>query len=200
MLLVLVSSFTILHMNLNYKIPMYHNCQFKNDDTLEKIKTKVPFLSRENNQWLTQGYYFWASKKDAIRWNSQYPRTIVSEFLCTFEDDSYLYDLVGNSEHIDHFSAVARSLVESKIIPESDLTISGVIAYLRKKHKVTPDDVFKDTAIKASHSVMKSFPFIRCRVERLHSLNKQQFCIFENRKDFVKLELKNCYENKSAND
>lgn len=200
MLFVLVSLFTILYMNLNYKIQMYHNCQYKNDDTLEKIKTKVPFLSRENNQWLTQGYYFWASKKDAIRWNSQYSRTIVSEFLCTFEDDSYLYDLVGNSDHIDHFSAVARTLVESKIIPEGDLTISGVIAYLRKKHKVNPDNVFKDTAIKASHSGVKSFPFVKCRREKLNLLSKQQFCIFENRGDFVKLELKNCYENRSAND
>lgn len=188
--------------NTNYKICTFHTCQFRDTDNIESLRKKVPFLSRERDQWLTQGYYFWAFRPDATRWNNQYPKTVISTFLCTFLDDSYLYDLVGNSIHIEHFRATADALVEKKVISKHELTVSGVIAFLRKKHKVKPDGVFKDAAIKASHSSIQGFRFITRpnRKESIRFPDKQQFCIFAGKEDIVQWELTECHENQPVND
>ncbi len=75
----------------------YHNC--RNEGGKEFLKSSVPFLSGDgDNQWLTQGYYFWTdSPYWAERWNPGRD-VAISEFKITFHTDDELLDLVGNAD------------------------------------------------------------------------------------------------------
>lgn len=182
--------------NQNYQLTLYHSCDFRENDSIDSLKDKIPFLSRKENQWLTQGYYFWTSFKDAQEWDVGNKRKAVFSLQSIFTDDSYLYDLVGNSLHKEHFKEIASMLETELFQGQKEITVAGVIGYLREK----PDAIFKNVAVKATHKCTRKFRFIypKKRRERLLLPEKDQICIFENTKNFVQFSnIKHC---KSAND
>ena len=196
--------------NQNYYLNLYHSCQFKDDDTEEQLKEKVPFHSdpkRKDDQWLTEGYYFWLSENDAKTWNNQYPYTFISHFNCTFNDSDDLYDLVGNSLHIEHFRGVRDSLLQllragkltpkdEKIPTDEEITVSYIINYLREGYG-NENNIFKNIAVKATHEFYKKprFRFIKKQSPKINIFLpcKMQICIFKIN-DNVELNLGRCYK------
>jgi len=168
----------------------YHNC--RDEGGYQFLKESVPFLSgKGDNQWLTQGYYFWTdSDYWANQWNSEH-KTAVSKFTITFHQDEELLDLVGNSNQIFEFQKMRVQVAKRLNIRDvSRVTVSQVIAYFRKLEGAQrTKGVFPYLAVKAQDAAKISFfermRFTRKRQEILMCLTRQQMCVFEQARDRI---------------
>lgn len=170
----------------------YHNC--RDEGGYDFLAESVPFLSGNgDNQWLTQGYYFWTdSPYWAERWNPSF-QTAISKFSITFHNDNELLDLVGNTEQIFEFQKMRQKVARSMNIKDvSKVTVSQVIDYFRKiERRPGGAGFFPYLAVKAQDnakvphfSVMRFISHWR-RQETLACLTRQQMCVFRHARDRV---------------
>lgn len=169
----------------------YHNC--RDEGGYDHLRSSIPFLSGGgDNQWLTQGYYFWTdSLYWAERWNPR-QRTTISEFTITFHEDDELLDLVGNTRQIFEFQAMRTEVAKRLNLHDvSKVTVSQVIAYFRKLEGLAKTKgIFPFLAVKAQDNVQVGFLrmlFIRHprRKEELCLATRQQMCVFAHARDRI---------------
>ncbi|HBQ9986740.1 hypothetical protein ACUBJ7_17610 [Klebsiella pneumoniae] len=168
----------------------YHNC--RNEGGKEFLKSSVPFLSGDgDNQWLTQGYYFWTdSPYWAERWNPGRD-VAISEFKITFHTDDELLDLVGNAGHIFEFQKMRLKVAQHLDAKDvSKVTVSQVIDFLRALERDGQPGIFPYLAVKAqdyarASDILKMFFIRRGKGEHLACLTRQQLCVFEQGRDRI---------------
>lgn len=168
----------------------YHNC--RDEGGYDFLRENVPFLSGEgDNQWLTQGYYFWTDDIYwAERWNPG-KKTTISKFTITFHEDNELLDLVGNTKQLFEFQEMREKVAGNLNIKNvSKITVSQVIAFFRKLNEQTKSSgIFPYLAVKAQDAPHNgSFPemrFTTSRREHLCFATRQQMCIFAHAKDRI---------------
>ncbi|HHR6317751.1 TPA: hypothetical protein ACS737_001228 [Providencia alcalifaciens] len=170
----------------------YHNC--RDEGGYDYLREHVPFLSGNgDNQWLTQGYYFWTDDIYwAKRWNPG-KKVTISKFTITFHEDNELLDLVGNVSQIFEFQDMREKVAEKLNIRDvSKVTVSQVIAFFRKLNEQTEfSGIFPYLAVKAQDTALPhngSFPkmkFVSYRSESLCLATRQQMCVFAQAKDRI---------------
>ncbi|ATF52676.1 hypothetical protein [Morganella morganii] len=168
----------------------YHNC--RDEGGYDFLRENVPFLSGEgDNQWLTQGYYFWTDDTYwAERWN-QGKQVTISKFTITFHEDDELLDLVGNTRQICEFQKMRTQVAQKLDIKDvGKITVSQVIAFFRKLNKETKSSgIFPYLAVKAQDAPHDSrflkMLFTRYRREHLCLATRQQMCVFAHAKDRI---------------
>ena len=117
------------------EVVAFHTCH-KNNTTY-----KAPFLSKQDNQWLTQGYYFWTdSDYFAKKWGKTHYQDKSDEY-CIMKFDlpfkkEELLDLVGNVAHKIEFYKVLKSLKKLNTIAQDSLSMKTVIGYLRELNSI----------------------------------------------------------------
>lgn len=177
-----------------YKLAVYHACRYVDD--IESIREKVPFKSRAEGQWLTQGYYFWTDTPTyAITWRcGSGDRNIISKFSLTFKNQELLLDLVGNVQHQELFCGYINQLKKRGVFGGigRTITISQVISYLRED-----GDIFPFIAIKAGdkHNSPYIFHHSSKYQERCSFIQRQQLCLFDKEHGEIELELLEIYKN-----
>lgn len=168
----------------------YHNC--RDEGGYDFLRNNVPFLSGDgDNQWLTQGYYFWTDDIYwAERWN-QREKVTISKFTITFHEDDELLDLVGNARQIREFQKMRTQVAKKlKIESVSKITVSQVIAFFRELDKKTEFlGIFPYLAVKAQDAPHKNgflkMLFTHHRQEHLYLATRQQMCVFAHAKDRI---------------
>ncbi len=168
----------------------YHNC--RDQGGYDFLLANVPFLSGNgDNQWLTQGYYFWTDSPHwAEKWNPGL-KTTVSEFSIMFSQDDELLDLVGNTRQIFEFQAMRNRVAQNLEIRDvSKVTVSQVIAFFRKlETDKVAEGIFPYLAVKAQDAASVGFftrmTFVRKRTEALACLTRQQMCVFSHARDRI---------------
>lgn len=178
------------------KLTVYHACRYVPD--LESIRSEVPFISKAEGQWLTQGYYFWTdTPTHAKTWRcGSGNKNIISEFTLTFKKENLLLDLVGNVKHQELFDGYIE-LLEGKGVFQGvgeKITISQVIFYLRKQEH---EDIFPFIAIKAGDKHKSPYIFHESSKyrERCCFITRQQLCLFDKKHCDIELNLINIYSN-----
>ncbi|CAC9619013.1 hypothetical protein [uncultured Gammaproteobacteria bacterium] len=163
----------------------YHTCR-KNSTA-----GNAPFLSRRNNQWLTQGYYFWTdSDYFAHKWGeSHYKKKdddyCIMKFNLSFEKGELL-DLVGNVQHkIDFFKCYEKIMKKQK----SKVSLAEVVQYMRDFENRIPG-AFSYKAIKSEDKReldLIDIPVAKDASEKISmGPTRQQLCVFENCYNFSK--------------
>lgn len=166
----------------------YHVC--KKDGGWSFLRENAPFLSGDgDNQWLTQGYYFWTDDEFfARKWgDSSYAGkyAILKCKLC-FADGALL-DLVGSVTHQRYFSGRLKKYkarIEKAGRSADDVKVGHVVAFLRKEEACYPG-VFPFVAIKAQDAYLGGkLPFTtnkeEDRREVMPLLTRQQLCVFSS--------------------
>lgn len=168
----------------------YHNC--RDQGGYDFLLANVPFMSGNgDNQWLTQGYYFWTdSTYWAEKWNPGC-KTTISEFSITFDQDDELLDLVGNTRQIFEFQTMRNRVAKDlKIGDVSKVTVSQVIAFFRElETKKVAEGIFPYLAVKAQDTARIGFfermTFTLRRPETLACITRQQMCVFSHAKERI---------------
>ena len=171
----------------------YHTC--KDLGGYEHVRKSIPFLSGNgNNQWLTQGYYFWTdSSYWAKKWG-QDNNKVIGKFIINLCTENELLDLVGNVAHSEHFEELVHMLeAKLKDSRDCDFTVNQAIGFLRKLNG-TPQysGIFPYKAIKAEDNRYdSSMCFIETRKKPTPTLRlkrRQQMCVFADAKEQIKLD------------
>lgn len=176
------------------KLTVYHACRYEPD--LESIRSKVPFKSEAEGQWLTQGYYFWTdTSTHAKTWRcGSGNKNIISKFTLTFKKENLLLDLVGNVEHQELFEGYIKLLKNKGIFQGvgEKITVSQVIFYLRKQQ-----DIFPYIAIKAGDKPKSPYIFHESSryKEKCSFITRQQLCLFDKEHRDIDLNLIDIYPN-----
>lgn len=169
----------------------YHSC--REDGSPEELINMVPFLSRKNNQWLGQGYYFWTDNTYwALKWSGGVGRNVVSEFKLSL-DKSYLLDLVGDINDQILFKGLV-SLFAKRFGGQQ--TISAVMSWLlEERDKPDSYDLFPYWAVKAKDIPrgVERYPFVNARkgddssvgYEELLLVERHQMCVYSAYKNRV---------------
>lgn len=159
----------------------YHTCEKRGD--YASIVEGMPFLSGNgDDQWLTQGYYFWTdSDYWAKKWKKK-PR-VIGYFRITLHE-SELLDLVGNVNHQLLFLRFAE-IFRGKSKEGNSPTVHEIVKFLRKHKKA--NGLFPYKAVKAMDVRFDdSFPFTMRRKEKLPLVTRQQLCVFEGARSAIK--------------
>lgn len=169
----------------------YHTC--KTEGGWSFVGSEAPFLScAGDNQWLTQGYYFWTdSDFFAHIWGKVSYKDDYAIVKCTIiMDDELFLDLVGSTRACIYFQKLLTKFRErlKKISPEKEPTVNAVIAYWRKQSEKN-ESVFPFVAIKVQdESERGTLEFTgKGRRESMRvSIPRQQVCLFEKGLRFLK--------------
>lgn len=155
----------------------------RNEGSPDFIEKNGPFGCKWENAWLGNGYYFWDTFINLAHWWGSQPRFkpngyIICQAKCTF-DTERCFDLI-EPETIEIFNTFIDRIKEANIIDIDSLTVSKVIAFL-KKH--TP---FNYEAIRVSghFSVINDkyrykLNFETNKPQYLDLLPPYQICIFK---------------------
>jgi hypothetical protein len=161
----------------------YHTC--KTDGGWSYINSEAPFLSGSgDNQWLTQGYYFWTdSSHFAHKWGKDSYNNDYSIIECKLiMDVEKLFDTVGSTKAQLYFEKLLirfRNKLK-KIDPKREPTVQSVIDYWRKEAKKNIE-IFPFLAIKAQDGFRGSRISFSGGVEKMQvGIQSQQLCLFEN--------------------
>lgn len=166
---------------MSYKIELdlFHNCEARGD----RNTVDAPFLSKEKDQWLSQGYYFWTDDAFyAKKWGKG--KRYVYQFKYII-DREYVLDLVGSvrdqlafiEEYLATYDILIKSVPALKKYQHQDIAVGVIIEILRRYGE------FPYHAIKAYDITYKSaqtFPYIGGRPEKAVIPTRQQIVIFEN--------------------
>ncbi|MCA6971186.1 hypothetical protein LF935_16210 [Pectobacterium carotovorum] len=175
----------------------YHTCQDRGG--YDHICRNIPFLSKpNNNQWLTQGYYFWTdSPYWAERWLQDQPR-VIGKFTVTLDEEHKWLDLVGNTADQEEFSVLKDVVIEEVGVCDSlSITVNQIITFFREHSADERFSGFFDyIAIKAQDErCVSRIDFIepslrngRPQRARLRLITRQQLCVFEEGKDCIKFD------------
>ncbi|ELU8564532.1 hypothetical protein V1U69_13445 [Vibrio alginolyticus] len=186
--------------------PGYHACS--QHGGYEQVRHGIPFLSEDSEeQWLTQGYYFWNhSAKFAKTWtpaeyrkggefHGQAPRRAIGQFEINL-DESELWDLVGNPLHQEEFDRFAEKLLAKykRARRNNDqVSVNEVIAEMREFAKQPQcKSAFPYNAVKAVDNRVKDISFYHFTPTKREGLqlpigNAQQVCIFNKTEENVVL-------------
>ncbi|MEZ5537957.1 MAG: hypothetical protein R3F02_20320 [Thiolinea sp.] len=170
----------------------YHTCSSYGGRT--HVLANAPFFcDPDNEQWLTDGYYFWTdSDYFAHDWGKKgrgYRRGYAIVQCRIMIDSDLLLDLVGNVDHQLYFEdmiqAYKERLQQAGSI-ENSVTVSQVIAYWRDQAQAEKD-IFPYIAIKAQDGRHEDrLNFVEERREYMPRLTRQQLCLFQEGKDSIK--------------
>lgn len=163
-----------------FSIKGYHTCKDKGG--IDHIRNNVPFLSRPDNQWLGQGYYFWTdSEYWARRWMND-PK-VISEFSICFDKENVL-DLVGDVKDQEIFQSICEIFKEEGSLYEEyekkfggKVTVGAIIGFLRKQN------TFPYWAVRAKDKrhVSRIF-FNSLGNQELFLVEPHQLCVFQEYK------------------
>lgn len=169
-----------------FNVKGYHTCKDKGG--VQHIRENTPFLSRADNQWLGQGYYFWTdSDYWAKRWMSE-PK-VITKFDIAFEK-SKLFDLVGDVSHQELFQSMCglfgRGTQYGDAYTEKygeEITVGSVISFLRAQ-SVGSNDYFPFWAVRAKDKrYVSKIPFSAVgRKTELFLVEPHQLCVYEEYK------------------
>ena len=98
------------------------------------IEANAPFHCNWRNAWLGAGYYFWDTFIENAHWwgRTRYGASyIICRGTCDFSAQN-CFDLVGDTEHMQDFSAAIDFLKERKKI-DKETTVATVITFLKSK-------------------------------------------------------------------
>lgn len=163
------------------EITAFHTCK-KNGQ-----EYRAPFLSKKDNQWLTQGHYFWTdSDFFAKKWGeTHYIRRgrdyCVMKFSLTFERERLL-DLVGNVDDKIKFKKLYIRICEKE---SGKVSLAEAITFMRNIESNVPG----------------AFPYHAIKVEDKRDLDLQSISFTENSKESIDIGptrqqlcvFKNCY-------
>lgn len=172
-------------MSYKLELELFHNCRAEgNKDTLD-----VPFLSRKNHQWLSQGYYFWT---DSLRFAENWGKGKRYVYKFTYVvDRENLLDLVGSvsdqlkfiEDYLETFKILTTTVKELNKYQHQNVPIGAIIDVLREY------DEFPYHAIKAydKPKISQYYRYAYKGSEGAYIPTRQQIVIF---KDFVDNSLK----------
>lgn len=125
----------------------------------DEIEYNGPFKCIKQNAWLGAGYYFWDTFIDLAHWwgrQGYKGKYVICQAICD-NDDNEIFDLVGNTEHLNELHDYIKTLKQYPEFQNKHVTMSIIIEHM-KKHSGT----FKYNAIRANgiNSVNKDF-FLR---------------------------------------
>lgn len=167
------------------EIIAFHTCK-KNGQEYD-----APFLSKPNNKWLTQGYYFWTdSDYFAKKWGEDCYKKRSDEYcIVKFElsfDKNELLDLVGNVEHKRVFLKYYEKIIKMLKI---EISLAEIVQYMRDFEKRIPG-AFPYKAIKSEDNReldLVTIPVVKGAKENISiGPTRQQLCVFENCYNFPK--------------
>lgn len=158
----------------------YHTC--RDQGSFDEIRGAIPFISRDTpNQWLSQGYYFWASSDFwAKKWLGN-QKKVISKFSITMER-SRILDTVTSHDDQNKLAAMYLEVKKhfTQAYPNTKVHVGSVIQWLRKSARETGDETY--------------FPYwaIKCRDQQKHDtldfpgnfseclpiLDRQQICVY----------------------
>ncbi|EDN69418.1 hypothetical protein BGP_0809 [Beggiatoa sp. PS] len=149
------------------------------------IQKNAPFLSGSGeNQWLTQGFYFWTdSDYFAHEWGKKsiYGDYAITECLLEIEQP-YLLDLVGSVEDQLHFEEMFKkyqSKLNKATGQSTEPTVQAVIEYYRRIN-TKQNGILPYLALKAQDNYKeRNIRFTNQRIEKLPLIMRQQLCLFE---------------------
>lgn len=174
------------------KIKCYHTCS--NKGTEESILAEAPFLSKENGQWLSQGYYFWSDNDHyAKAWGVQSYSGKYAVISCELFLNQYrLLDLVGNVDdciYFDQLSSIfSEKLAQAAKQKTPEPTVSAIIEFFRRQAIASNNDsIFPYDAIKAKDiKIGRKIRYTKSRPEAMELLPRIQICLFEHAKKAIK--------------
>jgi hypothetical protein len=168
------------------KFSAFHTC-YKNNAI-----NGAPFLSEKNNQWLTQGYYFWTdSDYFAKKWGESHYENkgdeyCIIKFNLSFKEKELL-DLVGNVGHKIEFLNTYKKIKTR--LKKHTLPLADVIQYMRDFEERVPG-AFSYKAIKSEDKRNLDLIDIPAMNEANEVISlgptRQQLCVFENCYNFPK--------------
>lgn len=138
-----------------------------------------------NNPWLGEGYYFWDSFIELAKWWGEVHyggNYVVTETTATFGDDA-VFDLVGNTKHMEVFAKYAE-ILENDL--KCEVTVAQIIEHMKRHTSFSK--TYKAIRIDGRLSISKApdnIPYIkRIRFSLDHPqyldlLPPIQYCIFE---------------------
>lgn len=118
----------------------------QNKGNYDEVERDGPFRCPALDAWLGPGYYFWDTFIENAHWwggKGYVQNYIICEARYDF-DMAYCFDLQGNTEHLNDFTAICKEMKESGKYGD-EIVVSDVIALLRKVVKE-----FNYKAIRAS--------------------------------------------------
>ncbi|HHX8294127.1 TPA: hypothetical protein ACVOYL_002246 [Vibrio diabolicus] len=179
----------------------FHTCSLEGG--YESIKKDAPFLSGNGeDQWLTQGYYFWTdSPYYASSWTPKgvkrgSDKKAIGKFsikLAAGYNSQDLLDLVGNVKDQEDFLKLANRFI-TRLGHEklSQVTVREVIGELRRINKLgRTEGMFPYKGVKAvdnrKHKYEMRFVLPKYHGLKLPLITPQQMCIFEEARDCIEI-------------
>jgi len=152
----------------------------------EYVLEHGPFPCNWQNTWLGEGYYFWDTFIENAHWWGKVRHRenyMICRLICSF-DTNKCFDLVGETEHMQDFSASIDFLKQKNLIGE-ETTVARVLEFI--KNKVGFDyEAIRVYGIKSISDHKKEYQKYRHRL--IFELSKPQYldykpaiqiCIFE---------------------
>lgn len=169
---------------MTFNITGYHTCQDKGGQ--EAIRLGVPFLSKRDEQWLGQGYYFWT---DSEYWAKQWMRgpKVITQFSIALEKAQVL-DLVGNVVDQELFQSICQLFNEDYPFYEkyketygSQITVGSIISFLRlQDSQGDSEKLFPYAAVRAKDNrCLKRYPFVSGSRKELSLVEPHQLCVYQ---------------------
>lgn len=170
-----------------FSVKGYHTCKEKNG--IQYIRDNVPFISREDNQWLGQGYYFWTdSEYWARKWMND-PK-VISKFSINLEKDKVL-DLVGDVTHQELLRDIYGLFTEGSVFHEQyveqygeDISVGTIISFLRLQNvKDGSENFFPFWAVRAKDNrYTTKILFTTLSKKELFLVEPHQLCVYQEYK------------------
>lgn len=163
----------------------FHTCKVTGGAVF--LLENAPFISQSSdNQWLTQGYYFWTDSDHfakiwgRVGYDNQY--AILQCNICL--DSGLLLDLVGAVTDQQYFQRLASKFKAHLVKVGGNingLTVNAVIDFYRGESERNPE-VFPFLAIKAQdhYEERELIPFTPSATDKMIlGITRQQLCVFE---------------------
>lgn len=171
-----------------FSVTGFHTCQDKGG--VQAIRAAVPFISKPDNQWLGQGYYFWT---DSDYWAKQWMRDpkVISQFTIELEKNQVL-DLVGNVSDQELFQAICELFNEDYPLYEEyvklhgeDVSVGAVISFLRRQDaEGKGEQLFPFAAVRAKDNrCVKRVLFVSGARKELSLVEPHQLCVYREYKE-----------------
>jgi hypothetical protein len=168
----------------------FHTCQHRG--TKEELRGKVPFLSRRENQWLGQGYYFWTELDVwAHDWLGEAEK-VISEYSLSVPRDQLL-DLVGSLADQSDFAIIIDRFKKKGRLRQhyvkrfgNDFNVASIVMWLREEKDLGFGEIFPYWAVRAKDSAQKRrVPYRKGRPEELFLIERHQMCVYAEHKAAV---------------
>ena len=169
----------------------YHTCSTRNGRAY--VLENAPFFcDTGNEQWLTDGYYFWTDSDFFARdWGKRgrgYRNGYAIIQCHILIDSDLLLDLVGNVDHQLYFEALIQEYKErlQQAGEEDSATVSQVISYWRDQAQIDRE-VFPYIAIKAQDGYHEGrINFVENSRAFMPRVTRQQLCLFRDGAGFIR--------------